>query len=78
MIVRTCIQCSKVIAKDKILVATDNIKIVKECNKYGFKAKLTSKKCLTGTDRVSEIAKKTNFAHYINVQEMNLFLILKI
>ena len=37
MIVRTCIQCSKAVAKDKILVATDNIKIVKECNKYGFK-----------------------------------------
>lgn len=68
MIVRTCIQCSKAVAKDKILVATDNIKIVKECNKYGFKATLTSKKCLTGTDRVSEVAKKTNFAHYINVQ----------
>ena len=68
MIIRTCIQCSKAVKKDKILVATDNIKIVKECSKYGFKSLIISNKCLTGTDRVFEVARKTNYSHYINVQ----------
>ena len=45
MIIRTCIQCSKAVKKDKILVATDNIKIVKECSKYGFKSLIISNKC---------------------------------
>ena len=58
MIIRTCFQCSKVVSRKRILVATDSKKIIKECDKFGFNAKLTSKHCLTGTDRVYEIAKK--------------------
>tara|TARA_B100001248_G_C27399780_1_gene469184 strand:- start:9858 stop:10595 length:738 start_codon:yes stop_codon:yes gene_type:complete len=68
MIIRTCFQCAKAVGQKRILVATDNKKIVNECNKYGFKAEITSKHCLTGTDRVFEIAKKTNYSYYINVQ----------
>ncbi len=68
MIIRTCFQCSKVVSRKRILVATDSKKIIKECDKFGFNSKLTSKHCLTGTDRVYEIAKKTNYSHYINVQ----------
>ena len=68
MILRTCIQCSKSVKKNKILVATDDMRIKKECEKEGFRSMITSKNCFTGTDRVYEIAKKTNYDHYINVQ----------
>ena len=68
MIIRTCIQCSKVVKKDKIIVATDDQRILKVCQKYGFRAIITKAKCLTGTDRVAEIAKRIKANFYINVQ----------
>ena len=60
MIVRTYNQCTKVVSKDKIIVATDSNKIKKVCDKYKIKSIITSSKCLTGTDRVAEVAKKIN------------------
>ena len=68
MIVRTYNQCKKVVSKDKIIVATDNLKIKKVCEKYKIKTIMTSTKCLTGTDRVAEVSKKINCNFYINVQ----------
>ena len=68
MIVRTYNQCNKVVNKNKIFVATDNFKIKKVCDKYNIKTIMTSSKCLTGTDRVAEVAKKIKCDFYINVQ----------
>ena len=68
MIVRTYNQCSKVVSKRKILVATDSNKIKKVCDEYKIKSIITSNKCLTGTDRVAEVAKKIKCSFYINVQ----------
>ena len=68
MIVRTYNQCKKVVKKDKIIVATDSVKIKKVCDKYKINSLITSSKCLTGTDRVAEVAKKINCSFYINVQ----------
>ena len=68
MIVRTYNQCAKVISKDKIVVATDNLKIKNVCDEYNIKSIITSNKCLTGTDRVAEVAKKIKCNFYINVQ----------
>ena len=68
MIVRTYKQCSKVVSKSKILVATDSTKIKKVCDDYNIKSIITSKKCLTGTDRVAEVAKNIKCNFYINVQ----------
>ena len=68
MIVRTYNQCTKVVSKDKIIVATDSNKIKKVCDKYKIKSIIPSSKCLTGTDRVAEVAKKINCKFYINVQ----------
>ena len=58
MIVRTYNQCIKVVSKNKIVVATDSLKIKKVCDEYNIKSIITSDKCLTGTDRVAEVAKK--------------------
>ena len=68
MIVRTYNQCKKVVKKNQIIVATDSVKIKKVCDEYKINSLITSSKCLTGTDRVAEVAKKINCSFYINVQ----------
>jgi 3-deoxy-manno-octulosonate cytidylyltransferase (CMP-KDO synthetase) len=68
MIVRTYNQCRKVVSRKKIVVATDSSKIKKVCDDYNILSIMTSNKCLTGTDRVAEVAKKIKCNFYINVQ----------
>ena len=68
MIVRTYNQCKKVVHHSKILVATDHKKILNLCKKNNINVMMTSNKCLTGTDRVAEVAKKIKKKFYINVQ----------
>ena len=68
MIVRTYNQCKKVVHPSKILVATENKKIFNICKKNNINVMMTSNKCLTGTDRVAEVAKKIKKKFYINVQ----------
>ena len=68
MIIRTFKQCEKIIDRKKIIVATDNKKIKNLCEKYKIQVIMTSSKCLTGTDRVAEVAKKIRADFYLNVQ----------
>ena len=68
MLVRTYKQCLKCVPKKKIIVATDDNRIVNLCNNEKIPSIITSKKCLTGTDRVAEVAKKIKAKIYINVQ----------
>ncbi len=68
MVLRVADICAKVINKKNLYVATDNKKIAKVVNKEGYKALMTSKNCLTGTDRVAEAAKKIKSKIIINVQ----------
>ena len=68
IIARTYLKCKQVAKKENIIVATDSKKIVDICQKYDAKYILTSKNCLTGTDRVAEVAKKIKKDIYINVQ----------
>ncbi|MAR64561.1 MAG: 3-deoxy-manno-octulosonate cytidylyltransferase [Flammeovirgaceae bacterium] len=68
MLVRTFNQCRKVTSSDNIIVATDDERISNLCIKNKIKYIMTSKKCLTGTDRVAEVAKKNKAEFYINVQ----------
>jgi len=68
MIIRTYNQCKKAVSEKKIIVATDDIRIKKICEQAKIKTLLTSKKCLTGTDRIAEVAKKFKAKFYINVQ----------
>ena len=68
MIIRTVNQCKKVVKNKYIFVATDNDKIKKVCQKNNINVIMTSKSCLTGTDRVYEASKKINADVYINLQ----------
>ena len=68
MIIRTVNQCLKAVPRSKILIATDDKRIQKICENQNIKTLMTSKKCLTGTDRIAEVAKKIKKDFYINVQ----------
>ena len=68
MVIRTSMQCLKVVKRSQLIVATDDRRIQKCCKKYSINSILTSKNCKTGTDRVAEVAKKIRSEIYINVQ----------
>jgi len=54
--------------KEKIIIATDSLDIVRECERFNARFLLTSPDCLTGTDRVAEVARKIKARQYINLQ----------
>jgi 3-deoxy-manno-octulosonate cytidylyltransferase (CMP-KDO synthetase) len=69
MIHRVIEQVKKVKLVDKIIVATDDLRIFSHVEKLGFEARMTAENHASGTDRVAEIA--TQFIDYqivINVQ----------
>jgi 3-deoxy-manno-octulosonate cytidylyltransferase (CMP-KDO synthetase) len=68
LIQRTCEQVAKAIPIENFLVATNHNDILNHVRNLGYNAELTSNDCLTGTDRVAEIASRFSYDHYINVQ----------
>ena len=68
MIVRTFEQCAKAVARDKIMIATDDARIGAVCDAHGMGWMMTADSCLTGTDRVADVARQTDLPLYINVQ----------
>ncbi|ABX09228.1 3-deoxy-manno-octulosonate cytidylyltransferase [Prochlorococcus marinus] len=69
IIERTYSQALKAVKdKNKIIIATDSLEIKKHCDDINAKVCLTSKNCLTGTDRVAEVAKHIEVDQYINLQ----------
>lgn len=52
----------------KIVIATDSEEIKEHCEGFGANTFLTSNECLTGTDRVAELATKLKKEQYINLQ----------
>ena len=68
LILRTYAQCRKVVDPKIIYVATDDVRIKKLCKENDIKVIMTKKNCLTGTDRIAEVAKKIKRKFYINIQ----------
>ena len=68
MILRVADICSKVVNRNSLYIATDSKKIEKIVTENGYKTVMTSSKCLTGTDRVAEAAKKIKSNIIVNVQ----------
>ena len=54
--------------KERIIIATDSNEIKYECESFGARVIMTSENCLTGTDRVAEVAEKVEADQYINLQ----------
>lgn len=61
-------QTSKAKSIDDVIVATDSKLIEKEVKSFGGKVVITSKKHNTGTDRIAEVAKNTDYDIIVNVQ----------
>jgi len=68
MIHRVWEKCVKATSHDKVLVATDDERIIEHCKSNNMEVLLTSNNCLTGTDRLFEVAQKRKAQLYINVQ----------
>lgn len=68
MIHRVWEKCVKATSHDKVLVATDDERIIEHCKNNNMEVLLTSNNCLTGTDRLYEVAQKRKTQVYINVQ----------
>jgi 3-deoxy-manno-octulosonate cytidylyltransferase (CMP-KDO synthetase) len=61
-------KCVQAVGTEQVLVATDDEKIQTHCLEQGIQVMMTSSKCLTGTDRVYEVALQLERDIYINVQ----------
>ena len=59
---------SKSESLDKLLVATDDRRILNLVKKFGGEAVITSKKHKTGTDRVFEVSRNLNYDIVLNIQ----------
>jgi len=68
LIQRTYEQCLKAIPANRIYVATEDNAIYTHCKERNIQVLMTSKDCLTGTDRVAEVAQQIDVDYYINVQ----------
>ena len=68
MLRRVWDKCIRAASPDKILVATDDDRIKGHCQENGMQVEMTSSSCLTGTDRLYEVALKRKSDIYINVQ----------
>jgi len=68
MIKRTFLQASKSTLLTKLVVATDDDKIKNYCENENIPVVLTSDTCLTGTDRIAEVAEKEHYDLYVNIQ----------
>lgn len=68
MIKRTYIQAKKSKLLDDLIVATDDNRISDYCESENIPVIMTSSNCLTGTDRLAEVAKKLDYDLYINIQ----------
>ena len=61
-------QCLKVKELNEVFVATDDERIREVCDQYGMRVVMTSDKHKTGSDRVGEVAVKTQGDLFINIQ----------
>jgi 3-deoxy-manno-octulosonate cytidylyltransferase (CMP-KDO synthetase) len=59
---------SKVSGLDRVLVATDDRRILEAVRGFGGEAVLTSRDHVSGTDRLAEVARKIKARWYVNVQ----------
>jgi len=74
VLLRCVEQVRKAVPNDSILVATDDERIVAECEQHDVNWRLTSSSCLTGTDRVAEVAQQSDAEWFVNVQGDEPFL----
>lgn len=74
-VLRRCYeQVTSVVPPSHVVVATDDDRIATECSRFDMRWLMTSTACLTGTDRVAEVADQIDSEWFINVQGDEPFL----
>lgn len=74
-VLRRCYdQVRTVVEPSRIIIATDDERIADECRRHAMRYEMTSPECLTGTDRVAEVAENVPAEWYVNVQGDEPFL----
>ncbi|PHQ28288.1 3-deoxy-manno-octulosonate cytidylyltransferase [Leeuwenhoekiella nanhaiensis] len=68
MIIRVANIVADALGKENTIIATEDNRIKKLVESYDFQVVMTSENCLTGTDRVWEVAKQIKADIYINIQ----------
>lgn len=68
MIKRTYEQAKKSKLLDELVVATEHEKIKNYCESENIPVVMTTDNCLTGTDRIAEVALEKHFDLYVNIQ----------
>lgn len=68
MLKRTYLRAKQAESLDDLIVATDDHRIFNFCRAEDIPVQMTSSECRTGTDRVAEVAKKSDYDLYINIQ----------
>ena len=68
MLERVYEKCNLAVTRELIYVTTDDIRIKNHCDSLNIQCVMTSNECLTGTDRVAEVAKLIKADYYINIQ----------
>ena len=68
MIERVWERCCLAHPKEEVYVATEDQRIVDHCIQKGIQCILTTDHCLTGTDRIAEVAQQIKADYYVNVQ----------
>jgi 3-deoxy-manno-octulosonate cytidylyltransferase (CMP-KDO synthetase) len=67
------LRCAKAVNKNDIFIATGDKEIIHFCQEEKINYIKTSKNCLTGSDRIIEIARNIKKDFYINVQGDEIF-----
>ncbi|WP_163716136.1 3-deoxy-manno-octulosonate cytidylyltransferase [Mangrovibacterium lignilyticum] len=68
MIIWVCEIVEKALGRENTFIATDDERIRGLVSEYGYNVIMTSSHCLTGTDRIWEVAQKIEADIYINIQ----------
>lgn len=68
MIIRVARIVADALGKENTFIATEDSRIKAVVEEYGYNVVITSDTCLTGTDRVWEVAQKIKADIYLNIQ----------
>lgn len=68
MVVRVARIAAEALGATNVVVATEDSRIARVVEAAGFRAVMTSDRCLTGTDRLAEVAELIEADVYVNVQ----------
>lgn len=59
---------ARAVGNQNVFIATDDLQIKSAVTEMGYQVVMTSDQCLTGTDRLAEVAQQVDADIYINVQ----------